>query len=111
MAIIIRESYLMPSSRRIILALLGAAAFVFVAQPLPSWAEPTKDFPLCIQACNNARALCNEQCKDTCKSFFPNDQQAEKNCTDSCQSDCAVQGDECKAECLAIKDGGSPPSP
>ena len=102
----------MRRSLRGVLGLLAAVGVVALLQPIPNgMADATKDYPLCVQACNTARALCSDQCKDDCGALFPDDKPSRDACIAACKAVCSDQSDDCKAECLEIKDGGSPPEP
>ena len=105
----------MPRALRGVLGLLAAVGTVILFQPLPAGiaASPTKDFPLCIQGCNVARAACDDQCVVDCTALFPPPGNAgpRNQCTSACKDVCLLQSDDCKFECQSLKDGESPPEP
>ena len=103
----------MSNSLRGVFRLLGVLAVLALIQPLPTSiiADATKDFPLCIQACNDARKACQTQCKDDCAALHPNNQANFDGCVVDCKAICLVQSDDCKQICQEIKDGGTPPEP
>lgn len=106
----------MSNSLRGVFRLLGVLAVLALIQPLPTSvvADATKEFPLCIQACNDARKACNNQCLDDCHALFPDSgtQEAERvACVDACKAICLAQSDDCKRICEENRDGETPPEP
>ena len=102
----------MRRSLRGVLGLLAAAGALALLQPVPlGMADAAKEFPLCIQGCNDARALCDDQCKDDCLVLWPNDKPSRDACVAACKAICLVQSDDCKLECQSLKNGESPPEP
>ncbi len=97
-----------------ILGLLAAAGVLALLQPVPlGMADAVRDFHLCVQGCNDARALCNDQCQTDCLALFPGDenQAAKDACVIACKDACLAQSNACKLECQELKDGGYPPEP
>lgn len=90
-------------------------ALLVLTQPFAelNLADPAKDFPLCIQACNDARRACDDQCMDDCATLFPGsaNKQARDACITACKATCTAQSDACKRVCQEIRDGGTPPQP
>lgn len=104
----------MPKFRRGVLRFAAVAAFVALLQPLLptiSLADATKDFPLCIQACNDALQYCKDNCVIDCTALFPTNNSARNACKNACYATCDTALDTCKARCHAIKDGECPPEP
>jgi len=95
---------------------VAVAAFIALMQPLLptiSLADATKDYPLCIQACNDARAVCDDRCTADCLALFPlPSQNAQRTaCTQTCKALCVAAEQDCKDRCKAIKNGDCPSEP
>lgn len=103
----------MPRFSRGVIRSAVIVAYVALVQPFATLnlADPTKDFPLCIQACNDARKACDNKCKDDCDILFPGGGAAFNACVASCKAICNTQSDDCKRICQEIRDGGTPPQP
>ncbi len=70
-----------------------------------------RDFSECVQMCRDVGATCDQQCAVDCQELFPNDAVQRKACVTTCRGSCLDQEQDCKARCLAIKRGASPPEP
>ena len=65
----------MASNRRIATGLVAGLGLVFLAlgQFGTTQADAGRDFPRCVQSCNETRAACKSQCQSDCGVLFPND--------------------------------------
>ena len=54
---------------------------------------------------------CKDQCEIDCLAMFPGDPVGEAACIATCKDICIQQSLDCKKECQAARDGGSPPDP
>jgi hypothetical protein len=70
-------------------------------------AAPGRDFPRCVQSCNETRSNCRDACPVDCADLYPNDPAAQDMCVSSCDATCIDQSQECKSLCQNLKD----PSP
>lgn len=99
----------MPKFSRGVLRLLGVFALVALLLPVSSELiarAAGRDFPRCIQACNDIRKLCNDRCSTDCFAMFPNDKPLRDACIANCKNSvCVVESQDCKLVCQAIKDG------
>lgn len=88
-------------------------AFValLVVQVGGPFAESGREFPLCMQSCNETRKACTDACKADCDAIYPDDQAAQNLCTDTCKDICIENSKECKQVCMNIKDPPSPEEP
>lgn len=69
-------------------------------------ADAGRDFPRCVQSCNETRTACKAQCDVDCAQMP--DPAA---CVDSCNAVCIDNSQECKSVCQNIKNPPSPDEP
>jgi hypothetical protein len=70
-------------------------------------ASDGRDFPRCVQSCNESRTTCKSQCVTDCEALYPEDVDAQATCNLDCDTDCLANSQECKSTCQSIKE---PPS-
>ena len=66
-------------------------------------ADSGRDFPQCIQSCNETRLACKSLCKPDCNALHPPGPDR-ATCKDACLLSCEDNSGECKAICQNIKD-------
>jgi hypothetical protein len=69
-------------------------------------AEAGRDFPKCVQSCNETRTACKAQCEVDCAALFPPGAEQD-TCNSECNAICISNSQECKSICQNIK---NPPS-
>jgi len=69
-------------------------------------ADAGRDFPRCVQFCNETRATCKTQCDVDCAALFPEGDDQD-TCVAECDATCVENSQECKNTCQNIK---NPPS-
>jgi hypothetical protein len=65
-------------------------------------AEAGRDFPRCVQSCNETRTACKAQCEVDCAALFPPGVEQDA-CNFDCDANCIDNSQECKAICQNIK--------
>lgn len=98
----------MPDMRVKLLRVAAALALVAMIFPLATdlmARAPGREFPRCIQACNDIRTACNSRCAPDCDALFPNDPALANDCSQLCKSICVSESQDCKLVCQAIKNG------
>ena len=88
------------------LAIGVGLALMTLGQPEPVQAEEGRDFPRCVQSCNETRTACKTQCDTDCAAIYPAGAEQDA-CNSSCDSLCISNSQECKGVCQNIK---NPPS-
>jgi len=104
----------MPRISRGVIRLLGVVAVVVVLQPfLPSTslADSSRDFALCIQACNDGYDTCGDRCQVDCRALYASGTPELTICISDCKALCNVVKIACKDRCQAIKNGECPGEP
>jgi hypothetical protein len=81
--------------------------FLSLAQFGTTQADAGRDFPRCVQSCNETRTACKSQCDLDCAALWPDGSEELTTCVSDCNSGCIDRSQECKATCQNIKD---PPS-
>lgn len=106
----------MPSFGRRSLRILAVAAVASVA--MGSLASSVllatgngRDTNNCVQACNVLRDDCLSLCPSTCEGFYIPGTPAYDACIATCETDCTVQKQLCKAKCNSGKGHVSPSEP
>ena len=96
-------------SRKGVLRVIGLFALVTLvgASSGISLVDASRDQAECVQACNNVRTLCKDQCVVDCAALFPPGQER-NSCEGGCDQVCIDESQECKAKCNVRK---YPPSP
>lgn len=94
----------MERQKRILLALVAGAGLTLMAlgQFGTTQADAGRDFPRCVQSCNETRTACKTQCDVDC-AITPDP----SSCTAECDAMCIENSQECKSTCQNIK---NPPS-
>ena len=98
----------MPSARRglsLVVAGVGLTALL-LSQVGTIQADAGRDFPRCVQSCNETRTACKLQCDGDCDLMFPPGAE-QKACNFDCDASCTDNSQECKVICQNIK---NPPS-
>ena len=98
----------MPSAKRglsLLVAGLGLTVLV-LSQFGTIQADAGRDFPRCVQSCNETRAVCKVQCNVDCDAIYPPGAEQDA-CNTSCDALCITNSQECKVVCQNIK---NPPS-
>jgi len=98
----------MPSARRglsLLVAGVGLTALL-LSQIGTIQADAGRDFPRCVQSCNETRSVCRTQCNSDCDLLFPSGPERDA-CNDGCTDTCSGNSQECKGICKNIK---NPPS-
>ena len=78
------------------------AACVALITPVPPdapLAEGNRSHALCVQACSDIRAACDEHCDSDCLAIFPEDDEARLSCLSMCHALCVDAEQECKPLC------------
>ena len=73
-------------------------------------ADAGRDFPRCVQSCNETRTACKAQCDVDCGILFPPGTEQDA-CVSDCSSTCISNSQECKSVCQNIKNPPSPEEP
>ena len=99
----------MARNNRIATGLVVAMGLVVLAlaQFGTTQADAGRDFPRCVQSCNETRTACKTQCDLDCAVLFTEGSEEWSACLSDCNATCISNSQECKATCQNIKD---PPS-
>ena len=89
---------------------LLAALILLQASTGVSLVDASRDQANCVQACNNVRTLCKDQCTVDCAALFPVGQER-NSCEGGCDQVCISESQECKAKCNVRKNPPSPTEP
>ena len=81
--------------------------FLALAQFGTTQADAGRDFPRCVQSCNETRTACKSQCDIDCTVLWPDGGEDLTTCLSDCNSGCIERSQECKSTCQNIK---NPPS-
>jgi hypothetical protein len=98
----------MPSARRGLSLLVAGVGLtvLLLSQVGTIQADAGRDFPRCVQSCNETRTACRIQCNGDCDLMFPLGPERDA-CSDACADTCSENSKECKGICQNIK---NPPS-
>ena len=99
----------MDNKRRIATGLVAGLGLVFLAlgQFGTTQADAGRDFPRCVQSCNETRTACKSQCDLDCDALYPDGGEGQMTCNSECDAGCIANSQECKSTCQNIK---NPPS-
>ena len=73
-------------------------------------ADAGRDFPRCVQSCNETRNACKSQCDADCGVLYPPGTEQDA-CISDCNAVCIDNSQECKSVCQTIKNPPSPDEP
>jgi len=102
----------MPRAKRglsLLVAGMGLTALL-LSQMGTIQADAGRDFPRCIQSCNESRTACKAQCDVDCAALYPPGAEQDA-CNSDCDGTCIGNSQECKSICKNIKDPPSPEEP
>ena len=88
-----------------------AAVALFVALQLGATASAGREFPTCVQSCNETRKACRNLCGFDCAAIFPNSPVEQEACVSECRDECNVESGDCKNVCQELKNPPSPEEP
>lgn len=94
----------MPKFSGGVVRLLAVVAAVWLFQPIGTSlvrGDAGRDYPRCIQACNDTRGVCDQRCKDDCGALYPGTPNKPQRdaCILACKDICNAQSDDCKLIC------------
>lgn len=104
----------MPKFSGGVVRLIAVVAAVWLFQPIGSSlvrGAAGRDFPRCIQACNDTKSACNTRCSQDCFALYPGTPNKPQRdaCIAACKSLCLTQSDDCKAICAGGGGTGEEP--
>ena len=94
----------MPKFSGGVVRLLAVVAAVWLFQPIGASlvrGAAGRDYPRCIQACNEIRKACDSRCVSECTELYPGsaNQTLRDACVVSCKSICVAESSDCKDVC------------
>jgi hypothetical protein len=94
-----------------LLGVLALAAVVHTTSLTLAPAAAGRDYPRCVQTCNELRRSCEGRCDVDCNDMFPDDRTARQACLSTCKGQCGDEASDCKLVCLQDKKDNSPIEP
>ena len=90
----------------------AVAAVTFFAAVQPAGiASANREFPTCIQSCNETRRVCRDQCGPDCAAIFPDSPVEQETCVSTCMDECVDESSDCGLLCRELKNPSSPEEP
>ena len=102
----------MANKKRIAVSMAAGLGLVLLAlgQFGTTQADSGRDFPRCVQSCNETRTACKAQCDTDCGLLHAPGVELDA-CVSECNQVCIDNSQECKSVCQNIKNPPSPDEP